>query len=515
MWMCQVVAPSDRGQGGTTTLEGVPVHRMRYAAPEHETLAYTGTMTEALRSPRGLRALASMTSTLRSEASRLALASHAPVVMHALVGAGGMSVPRDVRTVVTCHGTDVRLLSRGGVFQWLGARVLRRAAVVTTVSRPLARVIRRALRRGDSRRPYPADAGARQPRPISDRTWRDRDSGPAHAAETRGPRHSRIRCPACPGYAPPLTVVAMAPRRATWCRRSRTRGLRPGAVCRRRASRPEVFAHAECRRCAHDEGLGLVARRGIDAGRAGGRMHRRWRGADVVPADGGGRVVAPDADAIADASMGSLAVRRGRDRSGRSGRTWANQLSQPCRRSRGDMVSASDRCVSVGARAAGGGGGRHHRACHSERVDAIGQRPRRLGGVAPPLRHDRRIAWHDLGDVPVPAHSRLARGAADLGRALYACRRSRSGSSRHGKYIPASSGHLPRWRSWPSGRASAGAAATASSIVMQMVSITTGVAVALALLGAEVVAGSTSLGLTGVAVLAVDAAGRRWSHYAR
>lgn len=70
-----------------------------------------------------------------------------------------------------------------------------------------------------------------------------------------------------------------------------------------------------------------------------------------------------------------------------------------------------------------------------------------------------------------------------------------------GKYIPGKLWALAAMAVMAERAGVSGAAATASSIVMQMVSITTGVAVALALLGAEVVAGSTSFGMTGVAVL--------------
>ena len=48
----RVVAPSDAGQGGEDELDGVPIRRVRYGTAADERLAYRGSMTDALRSPR-------------------------------------------------------------------------------------------------------------------------------------------------------------------------------------------------------------------------------------------------------------------------------------------------------------------------------------------------------------------------------------------------------------------------------------------------------------------------------
>ncbi|HEX5633935.1 MAG TPA: hypothetical protein VFX50_11940, partial [Gemmatimonadales bacterium] len=53
-----VVAPADEGKVGEREYEGIPVRRVRYAAPQNETLAYRGTMLDAVRLQGGLRALA-------------------------------------------------------------------------------------------------------------------------------------------------------------------------------------------------------------------------------------------------------------------------------------------------------------------------------------------------------------------------------------------------------------------------------------------------------------------------
>lgn len=74
-----------------------------------------------------------------------------------------------------------------------------------------------------------------------------------------------------------------------------------------------------------------------------------------------------------------------------------------------------------------------------------------------------------------------------------------------GKYVPGKLWALAAMAVMAERAGVSGAAATASSVVMQLVSITTGIAIALVLLGREVVAGSTTLGLAGIVALAVAA----------
>ncbi len=74
-----------------------------------------------------------------------------------------------------------------------------------------------------------------------------------------------------------------------------------------------------------------------------------------------------------------------------------------------------------------------------------------------------------------------------------------------GKYIPGKLWALAAMAVMAERAGVSGAAASASSVVMQLVSITTGIAVALALLGREVLSGSTTLGLAGIIALAVAA----------
>ncbi|HKP27977.1 MAG TPA: glycosyltransferase family 4 protein [Gemmatimonadales bacterium] len=142
----RVVAPSDQGKGGEDEVDGVPVVRARYAAPERERYAYTGAMSEAIRSPEGLAALWTLHRALRHEARRVAAGS-SEVVVHAHWWLpAGLAAPEDLPLVVTTHGTDVRLLDLSPA-RILARRVFRRAKVVTAVSRYLAARIRESTGR--------------------------------------------------------------------------------------------------------------------------------------------------------------------------------------------------------------------------------------------------------------------------------------------------------------------------------------------------------------------------------
>jgi glycosyltransferase involved in cell wall biosynthesis len=138
----RVLAPSGEGLAPDGEIDGVPVHRYRYAPRFMESLAYTGTMAEqVLGSLRGKGALAGMLGAgslaVRREIERLA-----PDVLHAhwwfpsgLLALGGAG---QVPLVTTMHGSDVRLARRVALSHPLFRRVLERSAVVTAVSSWLA-----------------------------------------------------------------------------------------------------------------------------------------------------------------------------------------------------------------------------------------------------------------------------------------------------------------------------------------------------------------------------------------
>lgn len=327
----RVIAPSDRGQDGETVLDGVPIRRVRYAIAKHETLAYTGNMATAMRSVSGIRAFTGMLEAFRREVhAELRGVPDALVHAHWWIPAGA-SVPPGYRHLITCHGTDIRLLDGALPFRWIGARVLRRAPMVTTVSPTLAAVI--ARRTG---RTLPDDQV--QPMPVPD-IPRPRTTGGGGivvlgrlSAQKRvdlaltGYAAARIR-----GVVAPLVIVGDGPVRASLealCTSLRLDGHVQfrGAVTPEQV--PEILSRADCLLMpAKAEGLGLAAAEALMQGvpviacQDGGGV------LDVVPSDGGGRIVTPTADGVADGILSVLDDAGAGDAALRAGLAWRDLLS--------------------------------------------------------------------------------------------------------------------------------------------------------------------------------------------
>lgn len=139
----RVLAPAGTDLARAEVLEGIPVHRFRYAPGPWETLAYTGTMAEqVLGSVRGKVALAGMLAA-GTLALRQQVAEFRPDVVHVhwwfpggLLALGGA---RRVPLLLTMHGSDVRLARKVKPAHAFLRRVLARAAEATAVSGWLAR----------------------------------------------------------------------------------------------------------------------------------------------------------------------------------------------------------------------------------------------------------------------------------------------------------------------------------------------------------------------------------------
>ena len=155
-----VVAPSDGGNVGAPNLRGVKIRRVRYASAARETVAYRGTMREAVRTPHGLMALAGLWRALR-RATREELAGGASVVHAHWWIPSGLAAPPEAPLVVTVHGTDARMLESSAMAM-LARPLFRRARVVTAVSSAMAaRVHARTGREvpASAVQPMPADTG--------------------------------------------------------------------------------------------------------------------------------------------------------------------------------------------------------------------------------------------------------------------------------------------------------------------------------------------------------------------
>ncbi|MGH7628727.1 MAG: glycosyltransferase family 4 protein, partial [Gemmatimonadales bacterium] len=105
----RVIAPSDAGKGGADAQGGIQVQRVRYAVPARETLAYSGRMQQAIRTPGGLVALVDLWRAFRRAVRREVRAGADVVHAHWWIPAG-MALPRGTPSVLTSHGTDAALL---------------------------------------------------------------------------------------------------------------------------------------------------------------------------------------------------------------------------------------------------------------------------------------------------------------------------------------------------------------------------------------------------------------------
>ena len=145
----RVVAPHAPGTAEWESNGAVEVHRFRYGPDALERVAYTGDLhRKALLSP--LAALSFPAFMLAfKRAIRSAVKTFAPDVIHAhwWIPGGWLASRMGVPYIVTCHGSDVRLLEKWSGFRRLALPVLTRAGAITTVSRFLAEDIRHLIDR--------------------------------------------------------------------------------------------------------------------------------------------------------------------------------------------------------------------------------------------------------------------------------------------------------------------------------------------------------------------------------
>lgn len=326
----RVVTPSDGGRGGHGELDGVPVHRVRYASPSREIYAQSGQLATAARSPQGLRALAGMIRALRAGAHE-AIADAPRSVVHAQWWfPSGLAAPRATPLVISCHGTDVRMLERSAPARWLARGPFHRARRVTTVSQSLAAVLRAngARVNDDAVVPMPVTA---LPRPWSRGgggivvLGRLTDQKRVHLAiEAYGIARSK-------GLTLPLVIAGDGATRAALHVLAGGLGLSESVRFLGAIPPTEVPALLEtadaCLMPAIGEGFGLAAAEALMQGvpvvactDGGGLL-------DVVPPSGAGRRAAPEPSAIAEALQGVLADPAARQAAHDAGAEWRERLA--------------------------------------------------------------------------------------------------------------------------------------------------------------------------------------------
>lgn len=141
-----MLAPASRDLAPYEVLEGIPVHRFRYAPRRWETLAYTGTMAETVGTSLAGKLTLAAYMAGQGLAARWLVRRTGATLVHAhwwfpaglVASLSGLGKP----LVVTLHGSDVRLAVGRKRAHSLIRAVLRRAAAVTAVSSWLAEQVR-------------------------------------------------------------------------------------------------------------------------------------------------------------------------------------------------------------------------------------------------------------------------------------------------------------------------------------------------------------------------------------
>jgi len=158
----QVIAPHSAAAREDEETDHLRVHRFRYAPESLERVGYRGDVSRsALLSPLTLATLPAYLLRFRSAIRRHATTGN-PQVVHAhwWFPAGWLVSGLGVPYIVTCHGSDVRLLERSAVLRRVSRAVFRGAGAVTAVSRFLAADLERqtdGLRRPVAVTPMPVD----------------------------------------------------------------------------------------------------------------------------------------------------------------------------------------------------------------------------------------------------------------------------------------------------------------------------------------------------------------------
>jgi glycosyltransferase involved in cell wall biosynthesis len=143
----EIIAPHAPGIPAEQTVRGTRIRRFRYGPDALERVAYTGDLHgRTLLSPGAALGFPGFLLAF-SRAVRLGVKELRPDVIHAHWWLPGGFFARNlgVPLVITCHGSDVRLLGRAGVVTRLARPVFKSAARITTVSNFLADDLRSRL----------------------------------------------------------------------------------------------------------------------------------------------------------------------------------------------------------------------------------------------------------------------------------------------------------------------------------------------------------------------------------
>jgi glycosyltransferase involved in cell wall biosynthesis len=263
----RVLAPAAAGLAPTDVIEGVSVRRVRYAPRAWETLAYTGTMAEAVQG--SWRSRAALLGLLGSGAAAVAVeARRWPAdVVHAhwwFPGALAAVAPGALGgrpLVLTMHGSDVRLAAKLAPARALFARVAQRASAVTAVSRWLcSQAVAMAPALHCEVAPMPVAVELFSP-PVRD----DARDGLLFVGRLSAQKgvDALLRAVADMHVATPLTIVGSGPEEPTLRALAETLGIAQRVrwmPAQPQTALPSLYASARALVIpSREEGLGLVA----------------------------------------------------------------------------------------------------------------------------------------------------------------------------------------------------------------------------------------------------------------
>ena len=327
----RVVAPSEAGKGGEDLVEGIPVRRVRYASPERERYAYSGTMQSAARSPAGLVALGRLIRNLR-RAAREEVVGRPDAVIHAHWWIpAGLAAPPERPLVMTVHGTDGALLRTSAVARRLARPVFLRSRIITAVSSALARTVTSVTGLGLERCQI-------QPMPVDTSGWGWSNGGGGIVVVARLTRQKRVHLALeavaamkGTGRAVACTIVGDGPERPGLEALARAAGLATSVRFTGRLPFEDILTLLLTADLAvlpfEQEGFGLSAAEALMAGvpviaceDGGGLL-------DIVPRLGPGRVTAPDPDALAAAAAELLDQPSAREEARQQGSAWRRKLA--------------------------------------------------------------------------------------------------------------------------------------------------------------------------------------------
>jgi teichuronic acid biosynthesis glycosyltransferase TuaC len=301
----RVVTPSaesdDKGQ-----LDGVMIQRVRIHRRLSQTLLDQDGFAARLSSPLRWGVLLRLWRGLRT-AVRREVAAGADVVHAHWWIPSGFTAPRGVPLVITVEGTDAALLRISRVARALARPLLRRAAVVTAVSRPVGESIQNLAGRF-------VGAEHIHPMPIESRGHLWTRGGGGAVLMGRLDKANRVELAletvavlASYGHDLPLTIIGDGPDRGALQRRAQRLGV--AALVRFLGAMPSDQARGYLAKAdlmlftGRGQGTAVAAHEAVIAGVPVVACWDSGAPVDVVPESGAGRLSLPSAEALADSVL--------------------------------------------------------------------------------------------------------------------------------------------------------------------------------------------------------------------